>query len=373
MFLHLTQATKRRFILELREFWANHPAYPDLPDNIQGKYSFKERPQYGIIVKGGQANKLQLSADNFMGTLKSYCFLAYVPNYTGLSCEWVREDAIAIQDNRGVFPSLPGAYYCEITGEKEFHVDPLYTVQAEQVMMTSPVEGTLLHTPLRRSLRLYELPSSRKLVEGVDYTLNEDGSVFTLREPLPRGLSLTADYRYPGESSGPWPLEYNTGVNKPIPGCVLAFGHRVAVGDRFAVIVTPYRQDAYLQYGGKWEQTLDITVMTRDTNAQMEIADQTAVYLWGILRPTLSSQGVEVTDVSMGGESEEVYDENGDDYFYNSSISVTVETEWGAFVPLTVSIEGFTGTTTMVAESLGLRPYRDMYFQHPLKNYEVIK
>lgn len=373
MFLHLTAATKRRFILELRDFWANHPAYPDLPEMIQGKYSFKERPQYGIIVKGGSANKLQLSADNYVGVVKSHCFLAYVPNYPGLSCEWVREDSVAIQDNGGVFPSPPGAYYCEVTAEKAFHVDPLLTIQAEQVMMTSTTEGTLQHVPLARTLRLYELPSSRKLVEGVDYTLDSTGSTFTLLQPLPRGLSISADYRYPGVSTGPWPFEHNTAVNAPIPGCVLAFGRRTAVGDRFVVVVTSYRQDAYLEYGGKWEQTLDITVTTRDPNVQMEIADQTTVFLWGILRPRLSTEGIEISDVSMGGESEEVYDENGDDYFYNSSISVTVETSWGAYVPLSLSVESMTGGSTMVAETMGLRPYRDMYFQHPLKNYEVIK
>ena len=38
--------------------------------------------------------------------------------------------------------------------------------------------------------------------------------------------------------------------------------------------------------------------------------------------------------MSLGGESEEVKDETGDDYFYNASFSVTCQTEWSIHVPL---------------------------------------
>ncbi len=51
MYNFLTEATKRRFILELRRFWQYHPKYRDIVDHIQNKYSFRERPQYGIILK----------------------------------------------------------------------------------------------------------------------------------------------------------------------------------------------------------------------------------------------------------------------------------------------------------------------------------
>jgi len=97
-----------RFIQELRDFWATHPKYQDLPENIQGKYSFENRPQYGIVLKTGAANRVQLAADNFVGTGQSYINLARIPGFNGTSCEWVREDALAIQANRGRFPTPPG-------------------------------------------------------------------------------------------------------------------------------------------------------------------------------------------------------------------------------------------------------------------------
>ena len=36
----------------------------------------------------------------------------------------------------------------------------------------------------------------------------------------------------------------------------------------------------------------------------------------------------------MGGESEEVYDENGDDYFYNANFTITCQTDWSIHVPI---------------------------------------
>ena len=111
MFYFLTAAAINRLIKEIRDYWATHPKYQDLVDNIQGKYSFEQRPQYGIVVKTGTANKVQLSADNFMGTVQSHVALAKIPGYQGNSCEWVREDALAIQANNGKFPSPAGVYY----------------------------------------------------------------------------------------------------------------------------------------------------------------------------------------------------------------------------------------------------------------------
>lgn len=81
MFYFLTTAVARRFVMELRTYWATHPKYQDLVNNIQGKYSFEQRPQYGIVVKTGAANQVQLSPDNFMGTVQSYVALAKIPGY----------------------------------------------------------------------------------------------------------------------------------------------------------------------------------------------------------------------------------------------------------------------------------------------------
>lgn len=348
---------KRRFIDELRRYWSSHPKYrDDLVQNIQGKFSFKERPQHGIIVKTGSGNRVDLSADNYVGVIESYCLLTRVKNKPGLSIEWVREDAIAIQNNGGVFPSAPGIYYIDIVNPETdlssperqcalaaqadlvYYVDPLLDVFHEPVTLLDSTHAQLQRPPARY-LRLFEMPSGFRLVEGVNFTLDQDpgGNLtggITLTTPLTGGRWLQADYRYQAESRGPFALLEMHANNVAIPGVVLAFGRRVQAGDQLAVIVHDIRRPACMEYGGKWELTLDCDVMSRDVYAQQEIVDQTVIFLWGILRSYLSHQGIEITDVSLGGESEEVYDENGDDYFYNSTFTITCQTDWSIHVPI---------------------------------------
>lgn len=369
MFYRLTEALKRQFILDLRRYWSQHPAYPDLIDNIQGKYSFKERPQYGIVVKTGSASKVQLSADNFIGHVESYVLLADVPDYPGLSLEWVKEDSIAIQNNNGVFPSPAGAYFIEITGEGEFYIDPYLDVHGESPMQTSDTVYVLMSAPYRGSLRLFEHPSGSLLKEGVDYTFQSPTEI-VLTNPLPSNIRLSADYRYQGQSTGPWTFKPNTALTKPIPGCVLAFGRRTQINDRMVVIVQRTRELAYLEYGGQWDVSLDLEIIARDVYSQQEISDQTLVYLWGVLRSHLSTHGIEITDVSFGGESEEIYDDNADDYFYNGSISIQVQADWFIHVPVIQTLNSVT-TNLEAVSSLGLSQHRDPFFFVP--GFSVIR
>ena len=219
------------------------------------------------------------------------------------------------------FPSPPGVYYLEIADNYEFYVDPLLSVYDESVLMSSPTEGVLLNTPIDGTLRVFELPSN----QPVEFT--RDGDKITLAQPLTAGTSISADYATQVSLEGRLNIKKTT-LMLMQPGAILVFGRRVEVGDKMAVIVQPKRDLAYHEYGGKWEMSVDIEVLARDVYAQQEISDQSLVYLWAILRTLLSKEGIEITDVSLGGESEEVYDENGDDYFYNGSLSVSLTTEW---------------------------------------------
>lgn len=366
MYFQLTSALGRRFIKELRLFWATHPVHRDIVDSIQGKYSFKERPQKGIIVKTGSANRVDLSADNYIGIVVSYIFLTKYKNFPGNSIEWVREDNLAISANNGLFPCPPGVYYIDVVEEPEdcgylsFYVDPLLDMYHEQVV---PVGTTaiLQNAPVAGTVRLYEMPSSFLLVEGVNYTLVLDsegkptGEV-TLTNPLPSGMYLSVDYRYAAESTGPWRIYPNFANNQAIPGAVLAFGTRAEKGDKMAVVVQDMRRPAALEYGGRWSLSLDFEVTARDVYAQREIADQSVMYLWATLRPRLSKEGIEMMDISMGGESEDAYDDTGDDYYYNSSFNLTVETEWSVHVPLPVFLRSVSPLTNLQYETLAGLP-----------------
>jgi hypothetical protein len=372
VYFFLTEAVRRRLIKELRAYWSLHPAYSDLAENVQGKYSFEERPQYGIILKTGSATKVQFAPDNFMGTVASYVALARIPGYAGLSVEWVREDALAIQANESRFPSQAGIYYCEMTSEDEFFVDPLLDVRDERITMTTNSEGTLQGIPFAGSLRVFEMPSARLLRPGTDYVVGADQVTIYLAVPLANGQALSADYRVAGTTTGPWKVEPQAGLSHVIPGVVLVFGRRYQKGDRWAVLVSQIREPAYLEYGGKWELSIDIDIIARDVTSQVEIADQTAMFLWAILRPNLIEEGIEIADVSMGGETEEIYDETGDDYFYNSSISMTVQADWFLHVPILPRILSYQEEVKNLPDNLSLSPFRDPFFLGKFEHFEKI-
>ena len=98
----------------------------------------------------------------------------------------------------------------------------------------------------------------------------------------------------------------------------------------------------------------------------------------------------------MGGESEESYDENGDDYYYNASINVQLQADWSIHVPLATTIRralpqtdaqirataalsdaelaalGNAATSIRVLQDLGLRAVADPYFVGAISTFEGI-
>jgi len=396
MYYFLSEGIKRRFILELRNFWAYHPTYrDDLVNNIQGKYSFEERPQYGIIVKMGSGNHVRLSPDNFKGTIESYVGLARVSQFPGMAVEWVREDARAIQDNNGCFPASPGIYYIVLTKDLEFEVHPMLTVRDEAITMVSNTEGQLVQGQfVSGTLQLYEMPGSFLMSEPTHYSADPNTGVITLVNPLRPNTYLVADYRYAGQVGGPFPIRNNHANNQAIPGVVIAFGRETREGDRQAVVVQEYREPIALEYGGRWNLSLDFEVMARDVDSQEYITDRSIMFLETISRSYLGTEGIDLQEVSMGGEAEEIYDETGDDYFYSGSFSVSVETEWAIQVPLVGEIRriaplssdqisailGLTddeliGLTTklQMVKNIGLTSFTDPFFLGRTRTYETIR
>jgi len=350
VYYFITEQIQRKFIFELRRYWQYHPKYPDIVEHIQGKYSFRERPQYGIILKNASGNNTQLASDNFQGHVQSYVQLAALEpeaKQPGLSIEWVRENAIAIQNNGGYFPSPPGIYYIELCDEhgnpsdEVFMVDPLLDVVDETALFVSGVRWQLNNDKfLPGTLKLYQMPGNIELVEGINYEANPETGEIDLLISIDRdkGEFLSADYRYPGESTGPWKLGERQGRIEAIPGAVLAFGQRITPGDRLAVQVFERRELTAMEFGGRWDLNLDLDIIARSPQVQREILDQTVVYLWGVARSRLSTEGIEMLSLNLGGETEEIYDDNADDYFYNASFSISLQTDWSLQVPLGATI-----------------------------------
>ena len=346
----MTSAIKRRAILELKDSFSRHPIYSKAVPFIQNKFAFTERPQMGIVVKGSSANKVALSGDNFMGNVQSYVMLAYVgqPVYP---IEWVREDLNVVRANEDRMPTAPGIYYIEILTAPTnpqtpgtFVIDPLLTVTAEPLMrFQSGIEreAQLENVPTRGTVRLW-VNGRLLLAEGRDYTVNYKTGGITFLVRFAPNEEVVADYRYPAPSMGPFEYQWNTANFRALPGVVLAFGKRGKVGDKVAVKVAPDREDAALAYGGKFEVSLDLDVITQDTTATEEMADLSVMYLWGEKKSSLEFEGIEIVDISIGGEAEETYDETGDIYFYTASLSIQFRADWEIHVPMALTISKVT-------------------------------
>lgn len=409
MYYVLTEAVKRRFLGELRNFWSKDPKYKDsLVPNIQGKYSFEERPQQAIILKNTSATPFKFAADNYQGVVESYCHLTKAYGKLGTSIEWVKEDSLAIQKNGGDFPSKAGIYYVEVRKETHsyrgvpgeylmFYVDPLLAVYDEKPLQLDPttyqVSADKTHPG---SLVVYEMPGNVLMYEGVGYSVEPSTGKISLVRPLPAGTQLSVDYYYAGTSTGPFPVQENGANNQALPGVVLAFGRRAYDGDIMAVVVSSSRQGSAKEYGGRFEVSVDLDLMARDVHAQGEICDRTLMFLQGELRDRLSWHGIEIEQVSFGGEAEEMYDENGDDYFYTGNISMQLFTDWSIHVPIPgvlrrivpgtyaedkllsgmtdeqISSNGAVGGFAY-SDNLGLTLVQDPWFRNRDKNYEVIR
>ena len=349
MYFYLVNSLKRRLIMELKDSFKSHPIYNKIVDFIEDKFTFDERPQYGIVVKGASANKVSLAGDNFMGTVTSHVMLAYIgtPTYP---LEWVREDLTSVREHvaRGQgFPTAAGIYYMEILHAPQnnsdygwYILDPLLTVTDEAVLQfVTGVEreAQLQNIPLKGTVRLW-LNHNILLVENTDYQINyQDGSITFLRN-FGVNAFLNGDYRYPIASIGPIKFQWNQADFKTLPGVVLAFGKRAKKGDKVAVCIYPDRVDTANAYGGKFELTFELDVIALDSIQREEITDFAIMSLWGVKKPLLEFEGIELVDISMGGEVEENYDEAAELMYYNSSISLQLRADWEIHIPLPLTI-----------------------------------
>lgn len=348
MHFKLTELLARRLVEELERYWAEHAAYPDLV--VSGKHSVRERPQRGLVVKIGGANPIMQAADQYRGVVISRARLTYLPDQPGAFVEWVRENPSQIPPG-GPFPSPPGLYWINLVesvtepGRFGASVDALLDVKDEPLRVVSGQTYRVSRPFLPRSCRIRILPWDYVLEER-EFTADPDRGLLTLHEPLRQNETALADYRYFAGERGPFAVNPNIPLTDAVPGVTIAVGRNLRAGDIVGVVVEPFRRATAMEYGGQWELTADIDVFARDVHNQREMADRTCMYLWGIARSRLSSEGIEITQISIGGDSEESYDDNAQEPYFTSSISLTCQTEWSIHVPLDLPIRKAEAYTT---------------------------
>lgn len=362
----LTSATKKRVIYELREILSKHPKFAEDAQNVQNKFSFDERPQRGIIVTGTSADRVRLSADNYVGRLSSFLMITEKKNFPGTSIEWVRENYPLLEEysrDRTVFPSPPGIYQVKITSLPDesaqvpgtFTISPVLSVDAEPLIFFSNSADT--HAQLSRTdiypkaVRLW-LNGKRALLPDVDFSCNYETGEITFLKETPSGDFVTADYKYKIPDLGPFNFNVDSTNETAIPGAILAFGDRAQLGDQMDIRVSDAREDSCEVYGGKFETSFELTCFCRDAEERERMSDFVVAKVLEA-QNRLGFEGIELVDISPGGENEDVYDENLDDYYYESSISLTLRVDWESYFSLPVDLWRFEFTSAASEQETG--------------------
>jgi len=345
----LVNQTKKRVIRELRKILYDHPKYRADSENVRNRNSFSERPQRGIIVNGSSADRVRLSADNYVGRLSSFCMLTPYGSKRGSSIEWVRENyphLESVSPRRDVFPSDPGAYIIDIVSVPDdaknvagqFNVTPILTVFDEPLItFQTSLGGSATLSRLGvypGSIRLW-LERRNMLIPNVDYTIDYETSEITFIKDAPPGQAVYADYRYRTPVSGPFQFYRDQENSEAIPGVVIAFGDRCEGCDSHVIVVTNERTDVAEVYGGKFEVSLELVVFSRDNDDKERMSDYVVTKILE-LQNSLGTEGIELMDVSPGSEGEEVYNQESDEMYYESNVSASFRVDWEVHVPLPI-------------------------------------
>jgi len=257
----------------------------------------------------------------------------------------------------------PGAYVLDFIEDNQFTVSPVFFVEEEEVF--TKTTGTEITAQLdnvgagiqANSCMLYLTYTGSDapivLVSGTDYTLNLSTGVVTFITTVLKGFKMLADYRYQplNYNNGPYTIQAYQENHTAIPGVVLCIGSRAKKGDRQAVIVSKFRESQARIYGGHWEMSLEVSVISKDPIQMEEMADQLINHLWGIRKGTLELEGITLNSVEPSGESEEAFIDTTGDVYYTTSIAINLMSEWQEFVPYLFKIRLIYPTPTFMPET----------------------
>jgi hypothetical protein len=241
----------------------------------------------------------------------------------------------------------PGLYYIDFIDATNFVIAPIFIIDGE--VLEDKTTGTeitvsLAHNRIEPNSLILSLQIKGAepiyLVEGTDYSIDILTGVITFLVPVLSGYQMLADYRYQPVSynNGPYTINPYQEVHDVIPGVVLSVGRRVAAGDRQIIVISEFREPQARIYGGHWEVSLELAVISKDTIQVEEMTDQLISYIWGIRKGYLEHEGITINSMEPTGESEETFVESTGDLYYTQSVSINLQSEWQQFVPYTYEI-----------------------------------
>jgi hypothetical protein len=346
----LTNASKKRVIDLIKGFMLEHPKYREDAANVQNKYAFDERPKRGVIVDGTSGDRVKMAADNYMGRMSSFAMLTHYNGKPNTTVEWIRENFNVLEQLdplRRKFPSAPGTYLFKVESLPDdsknipgtLTITPVLDIIGEPIIHfldTGLAEASLSKAPIYPgAIRLWL--GKRALLNGVDYEVDSETGVVTFQKVGPVDETITADYKYISEVSYDVPFYRGRASHSMINGLTIAFGDRVQENDEWAIVVYDKRKDVGEAYGGKFEMSFDILAFSKDAEDREKLSDYLIMKVLES-QGKLGTEGFELLEINPGGENEDVFNPETDEFYYESSISLSLRVDWSIIVPLPVEV-----------------------------------
>jgi len=338
-FYHRGPAEVKRLIIEaLQEHFAEHPAYSD-PDGpgivIKNKYARSERHKRQIVVTTASASpqRLGMSAD-FGGPVYSSVVLGRLQGRKGTAVEWALENPF-----QKIRPR-PGIYLIDLETDETFIVTPYYAVEHEILFPYidrgdgDKVKAKLKHKPVEAESEFLMLDDHLPLEKGTDYDIDYDSGIVTFTGPILDARLLAAEYRWIGQTGGPFAVARQVYNLDALPGVILNFGRKVSAGSQQAVVVRKRPEYIADFWTGRWTVSINLDIYTQDPIEQDELTEEIAMVFWYWNTERWADQGMSlVGPPEITGGAEEPEDEIAGEILFRNSVSLTVIVDWEAFVP----------------------------------------
>ena len=236
-----------------------------------------------------------------------------------------------------------GIYFIDFIEDNQFTVSPVYIIENEVLIArTTGTEVTVVlkHAPIDVNSEQLNYGHTdgikiEALVRGVNYIIDNTTGVVTFLTPLMKNYMITADYRYQPTNylNGPYHFKEYQENHTAIPGVVISIGRRAKKGDQQVVIVSQFREQQAKIYGGHWQMSLDLAVISKDPMQMEQMAEHLVSYFWGQRKNDLEFEGITLNSVEPSGESEEVHIDTTGDMYFESTVAINLQSEWQRFVP----------------------------------------
>jgi len=147
---------------------------------------------------------------------------------------------------------------------------------------------------------------------------------------------------------------------------VICMGRRAVKDDKQLIFVSSKQEQQARVYGGHWEMSLSLGVISKDAIQMEEMTDQIVNWLWGVRKNAMEFEGITLNRVEPTGESEESFIESTGDLYFESTVDIDVMTEWQKFCPYIFDIRAFDIRLTM------FEPYLNTIIKVPTVGYERV-